>query len=412
MKRLALITATIVATLSAVWLAWELRGVILIFFASLATAAALRPAATWLARRHIHPTAALAIAYLIAAASIAIVIAVAVSPVAGDIERLSADSGRAYEVIRDEWPRGSPIEQSLARYLPQQEQTDTPLAGVFSGQIRALLGVTLGVVATGINVVLVVILSIYWSFDRVAFERLWLSLLPVERRTAARDIWRAIEQETGAYLRSEIIQCVAAGLLLNWGFSLLGYPYPALLALIGAVAWIIPWVGGALAVAAVVIASLPATLAPDGPSWASVALPASLYTLVVLSFLEFVVEPRLFDRRRYNAILVVILMVGLADWLGIWGLLLGPPLAAALQILGLHLLEQRQQAAMEAATADVIDAPASLQSRLEEIRATLSRSEQDRPELASLVDRLSELINQAKEVPRLPAAKQRSVTAQ
>ena len=61
---------------------------------------------------------------------------------------------------------------------------------------------------------------------------------------------------------------------------------------------------------------------------------------------------------------------------------------------------------------DVIDAPASLQSRLEEIRATLSRSEQDRPELASLVDRLSELINQAKEVPRLPAAKQRSVTAQ
>jgi predicted PurR-regulated permease PerM len=395
MKRLALITATIVATLLGVGLAWQLRGVILIFFASLATAAALRPVATWLAGHGLRWGAALAISYLAAAASLALLVSTSLTGVASDIDRLSVDFGHAYERVIQDWPSGSPLQQTLARYLPKGDEIEGPLGGMFIERIKNwLLGLTLGFVETIINIVLVVVLSVYWSFDRVAFERLWLSILPVERRGPARDIWREIEQESGAYLRSEIIQCAAAGLLLNAGFVLLGHPYPALLALIGALAWVIPWIGGLLAVAAVFVFSMAASMTPGGPSLMAAAVPASVYTMAVLSFLEFVVEPRLFDRRRYNAILMVVLLVGLTEWLGLLGMLLGPPLAAALQILGGHVLEQRQQA-----VTDATSAPASLQTRLERIRATLANTEQSRPELASLLDRLSELLEQAKQVP-------------
>ena len=68
----------------------------------------------------------------------------------------------------------------------------------------------------------------------IIFERLWLSLLPSGQRKQARGILRTIEQDLGAYIRSEVIQSLLAGLLLSLGYWLLGSPYPTLLASVGA----------------------------------------------------------------------------------------------------------------------------------------------------------------------------------
>ncbi len=68
---------------------------------------------------------------------------------------------------------------------------------------------------------------------------------------------------------------------------------------------------------------------------------AALYTLVVLMLLEWLVEPRLFRRKRYNPILLVLVAVAMVDWLGFFGLLIAPPVAAAVQILGSQFLAYR-----------------------------------------------------------------------
>jgi predicted PurR-regulated permease PerM len=78
----------------------------------------------------------------------------------------------------------------------------------------------------------ILFLSIYWIINQIHFERLWLSLLPTGLRRQARDIWRTIEIDLGAYMRSELFQSLAAGLLLGLGYWALGSPYPVLLALI------------------------------------------------------------------------------------------------------------------------------------------------------------------------------------
>jgi predicted PurR-regulated permease PerM len=396
MKRLATATAIVVATLLAVGVAWRLRGVVLIFFMSLATAAAMRPLAEWLCRRHIHWTAALGIAYLSVGSFLCLLIAASAGPVSADIERVSDDFTLVYQRLVTEWPNGTSVQRAAAKYLPAFDGAGSqPTIAQFGSR---LVGLTLSVVETIINITLVVVLSIYWSFDRVYFERLWLSLLPVDRRGPARDIWQGVERETGAYLRSEIVQCAAAGLMLNAGYSLLGFPYPALLALVGAIAWLVPWIGALVAVAAVLAASVLAAALPGGPSLVGLALPASLWTIAVLSFLEFVVEPYLFDRKRYNAILVVVLLIGLTDWLGLIGMLLGPPLAAALQILGSEILAYRQQAAIDRA-----EPVRSLDERLSQLRANVTAIGEPRPEVNSLLDRLGALLEEAKTVPSVDA---------
>ena len=42
-------------------------------------------------------------------------------------------------------------------------------------------------------------------------------------------------------------------------------------------------------------------------------------------------EPRLFNRRRYNSLFIVLAVIALAETFGILGLLLGPMVAVAIQ---------------------------------------------------------------------------------
>ena len=111
-----------------------------------------------------------------------------------------------------------------------------------------MLGITLGAFDLLGQLMIVLVLSVYWSADQEHFKRLWLSLLPFERRARARLIWQTLESGLGAYLRSQVIQTVLAVILLGIGYQVLGLQYPVALALIGAIGWLIPWVGVLLAV--------------------------------------------------------------------------------------------------------------------------------------------------------------------
>jgi putative permease len=98
--------------------------------------------------------------------------------------------------------------------------------------------------------------------------------------------------------------------------------YPTIQAIAGALAWLIPVVG-------VIFAILPAVLGAIGAG-VTMTIVSVIYTILVLLLLEFVVQPRLFRRRLYNPILVIVMLVPLADGFGLLGLLAAPPLAVAI----------------------------------------------------------------------------------
>ena len=78
-----------------------------------------------------------------------------------------------------------------------------------------------------VDIVLVVVLSIYWASDSRYFERFWLSLLPLPEPRLARQPMADAGNGIGAYVRSEIAQSLLAGALLGAGYHLLGLSYPA-----------------------------------------------------------------------------------------------------------------------------------------------------------------------------------------
>ena len=225
------------------------------------------------------------------------------------------------------------IERALKEPIPLAEELLTKLVGNHGEQaFRILLGTAFSLFSALIDAVFVVVLSIYWTIDREYFGKIWLSLLPLPHRISMRNLGRVLETELGAYARSELTQSLLAGLLLGAGFYLLGIQYPAMLALTGRLSWLIPWFGVVITLLAMAIAELPALVL----GWPGTALPviaAAVYTVGVFATLEFAVEPRLFNRRRYNSLLIVVAAMALGKILGVLGLLLGPMLAVAIQIV-------------------------------------------------------------------------------
>jgi len=392
MTRIALNTATVLATLTGLAILWQFRGAALIFCMSLALAAAVRPAIEYFMRRGIPVALAVAATYLPLLGIIGLLIFLSVDRLGQEFNQMAEDSSRVYHQIDEHWRDGNWIQQEIARLLPSSDAAGKSQRGGWELDFaRTLFGLTLSAAGVVFDALLIVVMSVYWSLDRIHFERLWLSLLSAGTRAPARQIWRAIETEVGKYLRSEFLQSLFAGLLLAFGFLVIGCRYPVLLALIGAGAWLIPWVGVLFAVLALALTSVPSLM--TDPLWHSLIIlgGATLYTCMVLLLLEILIEPRLFDRQRYSTVLSAFVAISLALVWGVFGLLVGPPLAVVLQVFGSYLFRRRL-----GLTGETVQTPAEVAARLAALRKSLSDSESPPPELTSMVDRLTALMEEVR----------------
>lgn len=386
MKQVIRYTVVILLTLGGLLLLWEFREAIVLFLLSLALAAAFRPPVELLIARKFPRVPAILLTYFVGIAFLFLLIYLISGPLTRELQQATDNFAVAYTLIQEQWSEGNQFQQAIAGQLPPLETLYGAVAGEQGAAFfQTVVGFAANLFALLSGLAIVLALSLYWSADRVHFERLWLSLLPAGRRSRAREIWRDIEQGVGAYIRSEVFQAILAGLLLGTAYSLLGLRYPTLLALLGALAWLIPWLGAVLAVIPPLVIGLGEGL------WLGLA--AALVTLAVLVLMEMVVEKRFFDRRRYSSILLVLTVIALADVMGLIGILIAPPLAAAIQIAGSRLLAQP--------VGDSLVEPETsltgLRTRLERVKGLADELNEAPPHIANLIHRLDRLIEETEE---------------
>jgi predicted PurR-regulated permease PerM len=303
-------------------------------------------------------------------------------PLAKDLQTVSDDFVTGYERALTDWPReGSLFQQALAERLPPSADLYRALTSPEGVPIlEGVFGVAQNFFSILGNIAIIIILSLYWSADQLRSERLALSLLPDRHHPKALQVWRSVEAAVGAYLRSEVIQSVLAGLLLGMGYWLMGVRYPALFALWGAITRLIPWFGG-------VIATLPLLLVEFGHS-PLVGLLATLYTIGILLLLKQVIEPQYFHRHRYSSLLIVIFVVILAESFGVIGVILAPLLAVTLQIL----FQQLYPTATQKSSREVLEQVIELRKRLMHVRRRIQGSQSR--QTALIINRLNYLMRQ------------------
>jgi predicted PurR-regulated permease PerM len=382
LKRFALAVVIVLAILSAAVVVWRLSGIVILLLASLAIAAVARAPIEYLIQRDIPRRLAIIMVYVIGGGLAAGVAYIVVVRISRELATLPDELITYYPRLQDLWP------DALASRVVTADQLGT----LFGDWRQANLDTIVTRAASGTGKVLAqlalsVILSLYWMTDRIRFERLWLSFLPPANRTRAHMIWQSVEAGVGAYIRSELLQMLLAGMLLAIGFVLLGLRSPILWAFVGAIAWSIPLIG-------VLLAIVPLALIIWLEAGSVTALAAVALTLVVFAVMEFGVERRVSNHNRYTRVLVILVMLAMADLFGLIGVVLAPPVAVALSLLSGELLTNNGATGV---AVDEIEDFDVLQSQLESVSALVGNAPGPDTRLVNLSERLGQLLQQAQQ---------------
>ena len=387
-RQIVVIGTAVMTTLLALVVLWQFRIVVIYVLISLALAATVRPIARSESRNSFVTRLLTILLYAVSIGSFGVLIFLVGRLLISDLQELAQILSIQKTWMLPPWLEGSFFQQALDRWLPTPDKLFEAITSQRQLVLSAVLGFTQGVGGLVSGFFVILFLSIYWGINQNHFERLWLSLLPSEQRKHARDIWRTLEHDLGAYTRSEIIQSLLAVLLLGLGYGLLGAPYPALLAVVGALAWLVPVVGAALAVILPLLLGL--------LTGAQFSLFTVLYTLIVLVALQVWVEPRLFRRKWNNPILTLIILLALADAFGLLGIILAPPLSVVCQILWSLLVSDRLTPDPAVQVSDLKERQVSLRLAIEEMEGPPS------PLVVSSMERLADLLEKAE--PILPVS--------
>ena len=384
-KRVVWFSLAVLTTLLALVVLWQFRIAGVYVLVSLTLAATLRPLVNRLVGRGFVVRLAWILLYLAALGGFVFLLFLAGGSVISEIQHFAQGVSVQDAWKLPAWLERSSFQQVLVARLPPPSKLFEAVTGS-QGQLvlPAILGFSQGI-AGGVSGVLVVLfLTIYWIVNQIHFERLWLSLLPSEQRKRARDIWRTIEPDLGAYIRSQLFHSLLAGLLLGLGYWALGSPYPTLLGLAGALACLIPVVGAALAVLPVLLVGL--------LTGVQLSLLTVLYTIVVLIALGIWVKPRLFNRRWDNPILTLVILIAMANAFGVLGIIIAPPLSAVCQILWNLLVSHRLASGAAAQISDLKERQAHLWADIKAMDGS------PLPLVTSSMERLDRLIEKAEPI--------------
>lgn len=387
MRSLLVAASVSLATILGVAVLWHLRQAAALFGISLALAAMVRPAVEALERR-IGRAGAVALVYVGGVALAIGLVAFAshglgagfLAEVDEGLERL----GAAYDRLRGGWADANPVPGFILRRLPASAAIYGSIGGARpAALLSGVLGFTLNAIDLAARVLIVIALAAFWTARREAFERLWLSLLAPRARTRARDVWRAVEGEVGAHLRSELGQSLLAVVLVGAVFHAAALPTPTLPALAAGLFRLVPFFG---AVAAAAVAYLAGAAVSPG-----VGSLAAAYTLLLL-LLDRWLARRLFGARRPSPTLAVFLIVALADVHGVAGLIVASPLAAGVQALAVALVATHPRRGRHARSL------AEIETRIARVRQRLLLVDSAQAaQLGNVVTRLGALAGEARQ---------------
>jgi predicted PurR-regulated permease PerM len=327
LRRVAAVTAVAIGTAAMAALVYLLLDIILLLFLGIAVAAALRPSHVRLCRWGVPKGLAVLVIYLLLLIGL-VLIALVVGPVLIEqIGMFAAQAPATYASIR------SPLQASatapfhvIGQRLPPFEHLAQALTEVAPQLYQGAVGVTTSILKLFAYFVTVLVVGFYWTMEVPRLERLLLSLLAVEHRARALNIWHEIETKLGGFMRGKGLAMLTIGAASAIGYALIGLPNILALAVLAGLLEAVPLIGPVLAVVPALLVALPLGL--------NTVLLVIGFTVILQLIENNVLVPRIMHRAVGVSALVGILAVLVFGTLyGFLGVLVAIPMTAVIQVL-------------------------------------------------------------------------------
>jgi predicted PurR-regulated permease PerM len=320
-----------------VWLLGHVAKTILTLVLSGLVAFALTPLVSWLSRWIPRPVA-IALVYVLGFAIflgllglLIITVAEQITTLVHHLPQYAHEAQRLQpQIIRLLKPFGV----TQAGLNKAQHQLVSYLQGIGTTVAKDVLGIVAGVVGTIVEMVLVLILSVYLTANGPNIARTLRRETPRTQRWRMSLLIAIVDRVVGGYIRGTLTLAALIGFLVGIGMFVLGVPYAALLGVLAFFMEFIPIIGVIISGAVSVLVAL------FFQGW--------LKAILVLAYFVFVhviegdvIGPRIMGRAVgiHPATAIVALIAG-TELFGFWGALFAAPLAGLAQTIGIVIWDE------------------------------------------------------------------------
>ena len=220
----------------------------------------------------------------------------------------------------------------IVEYLEDPQNQDTILSLI----LDRIGSVTSGIFEFILVFLLGPALAFYLLIDLPKSQGGMLGLVPEDNRAEVAFVGRELNTAVGGFLRGQLLVAIIVGIMLAFGYWVIGLPFWLLIGLIGGLLNIVPflgpWVGGFLGVLVAVI-----TTDIQTAFWAAVV------ALIVQQIDNNFISPLVLKAtvRLHPAVTLTVLVLAGAV-AGFWGIVVAVPLAASIKVIVGHYWRTRQ----------------------------------------------------------------------
>ncbi|MGI6081790.1 MAG: AI-2E family transporter [Limnochordia bacterium] len=318
-----------------VFMLYLIRGVLVPFALAAVVAYVFNPLVNAVESRQVPRSGAIVLVYLMFGVAGGLILYVGAPLLAAEMEQIMANlpgSEGMNDLLRGSqvsapYLTESPFLKGLIKTGAQQVE------GLLARLIARSLEVLLAFLARTFTILMVPFLAFYFLRDADKLNRQFISLLPQEHRQETVVLLWRLNQLAGAFLRGQVIVAIIVGLLISVGLALLKVKYALVIGIMAAVFEFIPYFGPA-------VAAVPAVL------FGLMRSPATAFWTVLLIIAVHQVEGAILQPHVMSGTLdlhpltvIAAVLIG-GELLGIWGMFMAVPVAAALKLIGRYVAEE------------------------------------------------------------------------
>ena len=200
------------------------------------------------------------------------------------------------------------------------------LLGAFSGLVGRTAVAAVHALTLVVGLVVLPLFVFYFLKDRETVRESFVEVFPTDTQIHVVYVLRILNRIIGAYVRAQFTLAAVVWVFISIGLMLLGVKYAVLLGAVAGIFELVPIVGAWLAVIPTIIVVL--STSPEKIVWVLL-----LYLGVQLFQGAFIV-PRVqsFAMKLHPLMILISIVVG-SEIAGLWGVVLGPPIAASIKEL-------------------------------------------------------------------------------
>ena len=188
------------------------------------------------------------------------------------------------------------------------------------------LNITVGLAQLIVILIAMTMIVYYILADKEYLKTKFLQFFPPDLKNKAESILSNISTKVGAYVRAQLLSMAAVGVMVAIVLVIFGVDYATLLGLISGILDIIPILGPSIALGVILLVAYPLGIVK--------------IIFIILGFLlcqqlsNYVIKPLLFGKMMKMHPLMIFLALFVANqFLGFWGVILSPAIAATLCVL-------------------------------------------------------------------------------